>query len=786
MAWKRWQIIVSVALLLCATAASALSLGRVRGTPLLGRGLDLAVQLNLEAQELAPEANCLSAEIFYGDLRVSPSLINVGVERQPSGEWRVRVRSSGIVDEPVVTLYLRSTCAASISRRYVLLAETLSDADAGAAPSLPMVIAPVLPSAAASATPPIAATAAGRVPQALQANPAQGGSANAASQSSSASNNAARAERRQAAREARQLARRPAPAQIEGSNDAPAAAPRSSLMRKSASQAKASTPRLQLDLLDLSSAELNLRGSAELSSAPSGDENLRRQAQALWRSLNATPEDAMRDTLRLETLETQMRSAMEQSKRQSQDIATLSADLQAAQRARYLNPFTIFVALLALAGVILSVVLWRRSVSSDQPWWGNAKEQEAQDELHLWEHLADGAAPPVPPVPPDAKSERANAGAALRTSSPSATKAKAPSAALEGLDALNTSPGVLAQKGSQGPLRFVEKANAPIDFKPASDMQSRETAKIKSLGQSLGAGRGGSMGRVDSTPPPSLMPPPSAGRGSTAKSASSKSGVRASRSFAHSDFGGSGFSSSRLITTEDLFDIQEQADFFMSLGQPEQAIEVLRNHISDKVETSALAYMDLFDIYHQTGREQDYEQLREEFNRVFNAHVPIFSGYGAQSNGLEDYPTVLENIQAVWHEHEAQQVIEEFIFRQPEQDQSLMDMTAYRELMTLYTLAKELAQPSSGYSMLPASSSKPIAPHAAQRKAADTASAQLPDIELGNGILLSGPQADMLSFEDPTIDMTPGLAEQNQALDFDLSQIDELGSLKRSKNAHQN
>jgi hypothetical protein len=90
----------------------------------------------------------------------------------------------------------------------------------------------------------------------------------------------------------------------------------------------------------------------------------------------------------------------------------------------------------------------------------------------------------------------------------------------------------------------------------------------------------------------------------------------------YSDFANSNFASSRLVSTEELFDIQEQADFFMSLDQPEQAIAVLKNHITDNVETSALAYMDLFDIYHRTNREADYQELREEFNRVFNAQVP--------------------------------------------------------------------------------------------------------------------------------------------------------------------
>ncbi len=762
MAFKRWQIIAGIALLLCATAASALSLGRVRGTALLGRGLDLSFQMSLEAQEAVPEPGCFTADVFYGDTRISPSLISIGAERLPTGEARVRLRSSSMVDEPVVTLYVRVSCGAAISRRYVLLAETLNDADSGTA--LPVIIAPAL-SAPVPTPAPSNAPARGAQGVAQSANSSAAAPANA----STGVQRAERAEQRRAKREARRPSREGAQVQAERVETVnPEAKVSASIMRRGATKAKTGAPRLQVDLLDLTSTELNLRGSSELGSMPSSDENIRRQAQALWRTLNASPEDALRDTQRLETLETQMRSALEQSKRQSQDISALSTELQAAQRARYFNPFTLFLGLLVLAAAALSLFLWRRGARSSQPWWDKSAAPEASDEQHLWEHLADVAEPSSA-----LGSQEKRGDAKAKGSAAARAKSALPTASQSGSEDIITSPGVLAEKGSQGPLRFVEKATDPIDFKPSPDKFSRSSAKIKSIGTALGAGRGGSMGRVDSTPPPSLMSPKEVDRFGTVKSASGKGGSRSSRSFAHSDFAASGLSGSRLIDTEELFDIQEQADFFMSLGQPEQAIEVLKNHISDKVETSALAYMDLFNVYHQTGREQDYEQLRSEFNRVFNAHVPVFAEFGEQSDGLEDYPAVLQSIQAVWQQHQAQQVIEELIFRQPEQDQAPMDMTAYRELMALYTLAKELAQPSSGYSFLPSSS-----PIAVKSVVTEPSDAQLPDIDLGNGLMLSQPQEDMLSFDDPTMVIAAIPDEQAKELDFDLSALDDLSESK--------
>jgi hypothetical protein len=104
--------------------------------------------------------------------------------------------------------------------------------------------------------------------------------------------------------------------------------------------------------------------------------------------------------------------------------------------------------------------------------------------------------------------------------------------------------------------------------------------------------------------------------------------------------------------------------------------------------------MDLFDIYHRVGRRNEYEQLREEFNRVFNAQVPEFDQYNGSSRGLEGYPAALNSIQELWPSSAVLDLIEESIFRKPDASNKPFDMQAYRELMALYSLAKEIADSS--------------------------------------------------------------------------------------------
>lgn len=162
--------------------------------------------------------------------------------------------------------------------------------------------------------------------------------------------------------------------------------------------------------------------------------------------------------------------------------------------------------------------------------------------------------------------------------------------------------------------------------------------------------------------------------------------TRDKREFSSSAIGGS-----RSIATEELFDIQQQADFFVSLGEDGQAIQVLRNHLAESHEPSALAYLDLFKLYHRLGRRHDYDQLRDEFNQVFNAGAPPFDHYTDAGRGLEAYETAFSRIQSLWPEPRVLDLIEQSIFRDASDDEvEVFDLEAYRELLLLHAMAKDL------------------------------------------------------------------------------------------------
>jgi hypothetical protein len=140
---------VTVGVVLAGTAlgSAALNLGRARGAAWIGQPLDLMVPVQTDPGQ-ADGALCAEAEVFHGDSKQESS--RVQVQTTPTDQpdsFNLKISSSALVDEPVVTVYLRAGCAQKVSRKYVLLADFPSEAAAPlsrsvapTAPQLPLVV----------------------------------------------------------------------------------------------------------------------------------------------------------------------------------------------------------------------------------------------------------------------------------------------------------------------------------------------------------------------------------------------------------------------------------------------------------------------------------------------------------------------------------------------------------------------------------------------------------------------------------------------------------------------
>ncbi|RYF16159.1 MAG: hypothetical protein EOO30_12010 [Comamonadaceae bacterium] len=149
----------------------------------------------------------------------------------------------------------------------------------------------------------------------------------------------------------------------------------------------------------------------------------------------------------------------------------------------------------------------------------------------------------------------------------------------------------------------------------------------------------------------------------------------------------------RMVGVGELIDLHDKADFFLSIGEHEQAIAALEAHVHDHVETSALAWMDLLELYHRFGKRMEFERLRAEFERRFTVQVPDFEHFDQPTATLESYSRALSRIMALWPSRRVLDVIEESIFRQPGlPGAEPFSLDAYRDLVLLYHLAQDMAR----------------------------------------------------------------------------------------------
>jgi len=144
----------------------------------------------------------------------------------------------------------------------------------------------------------------------------------------------------------------------------------------------------------------------------------------------------------------------------------------------------------------------------------------------------------------------------------------------------------------------------------------------------------------------------------------------------------------KAMSSEELFDIRQQADFFMSLGQHDQAIEVLKQRIEMDQLTSPLVYLDLFHIYHMLGMRPDFAQLRNTFNRLFYGHVPEFAKYGHAGKDLEYYELLTRQICERWNTPQAPDLLAQCIYRSDSRPATdFVDIPAFQDLILLYEIS---------------------------------------------------------------------------------------------------
>jgi hypothetical protein len=588
------RIFAGILLACVAGQGSALTLGRAHSVALLGQLLEVSVSVKLDADE-STNGTCYEADVYFGDNRLPSNLVSVTSAQSPQQDSSlVRVTSRINVDEPVVTVYLHAGCQGKTTRKFVLLADLATDVETPGARSSTV---------RESSTPTVLL---GRVAQtvpetAVETTPQQILSTSKKISASKTSSTA----------------------KLDPSHTD---ALRSLQTTRVLSEKRSRLKLVPLDLTEDRDPTLKL--SNQLVLAPVEDVQKRTEAAALWRSLNATAQDILRDEARMRSLESDLNAQRELTSKNGRSLQELSARLEQVEAQRYANPlvYVLFALLASCVGILVYVGRsWRLSGQGASPWWKVARDEVADSQESAAAELV-ARTPPTTSIQPERIED------AVSTFSPPSSR-------------------LIVRTG-------VSEVDIDLNLED-SDSERHTSMPLQSQAEQV------------------AMPAPISVRG-------------LSQDFAHSVT-----ATLRSINMQEVLDVRQQADFFLTLGQHAEAIGVLKDSIHESGESNPLVYLDLLKALHTLSRKAEFDYYRDDFNYRFTGCVPPFMEFNHGGDWLEDYPGVLQEISGLWPRVESLECIENYLVRAVDNSQQQhFDLNAYRDLLTLHGVASRIVSDS--------------------------------------------------------------------------------------------
>lgn len=217
------------------------------------------------------------------------------------------------------------------------------------------------------------------------------------------------------------------------------------------------------------------------------------------------------------------------------------------------------------------------------------------------------------------------------------------------------------------------------------------------------------------------------------------------------------------LAVNEVADISQEAEFFMEIGEYERAINLLEGSLDTEQGLTPVPQMYLLDMYRKTGKHEAYESLRERFRQNFNAYVPGWDEDPSNfSRDLSDYPRALEQVCRSWRSDNIVPTLESLMVDDTRGSRLGFDLPAYREVVFLYGIAKQLELDSEdeGFDLGLANEGKVRATH----------ESELSTIMAGNDVDFEIPLgAESVSTASTQTQVKRASSSDANSLDFDLN-----------------
>ncbi|MEO7760333.1 MAG: hypothetical protein ABIS68_00325 [Casimicrobiaceae bacterium] len=144
------------------------------------------------------------------------------------------------------------------------------------------------------------------------------------------------------------------------------------------------------------------------------------------------------------------------------------------------------------------------------------------------------------------------------------------------------------------------------------------------------------------------------------------------------------------LGVSDLAQATEKAGVFVTLGRPEKAIDVLRDHVDHEPKPSPMAWLMLLELYRQTGRSTEFVDVAARFHQMFNAETPEWeTAADGPEVGLEAFPRVIGHIRRDWPRAEALAFLENLLYDNRGGLRIGFSLPAFRDLLLLHNIVEE-------------------------------------------------------------------------------------------------
>ena len=142
----------------------------------------------------------------------------------------------------------------------------------------------------------------------------------------------------------------------------------------------------------------------------------------------------------------------------------------------------------------------------------------------------------------------------------------------------------------------------------------------------------------------------------------------------------------------DLIDLEQQAEFYRRPGPGGRRHRTARGaHLRRRGGATPLPYLQLLEIHRRRGDRGAYEAVARGVRGRFDDRAPEWSADLTSGRSLSDYPQTIARLQALWPTPmHAMQSLDSLCWSGARGDDAF-DYPAYRELLFLYSIARDLA-----------------------------------------------------------------------------------------------